>query len=70
MPKQVVQKRHWLENGMCGGSNKQETLLYSRLIDDGEGRFRGAFANARLVTSPTLRRCRWKNSQPLLRADD
>ena len=24
----------------CGGSNKQETLLYSRLIDDGEGRFR------------------------------
>ena len=40
MPKQVVQKRHWLENGMCGGSNKQETLLYSRLIDDGEGRFR------------------------------
>ena len=40
MPWQVVQKRHWLENGMCGGSNKQETLLYSRLIDDGEGRFR------------------------------
>ena len=40
MPGQVVQKRHWIENGMCGGSNKQRNYLYSRLIDDGEGRFR------------------------------